>query len=326
MRTSSAILGLYVLATSALLALGATFTNPIRDENGSDPWMTYFDGYYYLTTTEWTDVTITRATTVEGLKTGETTVAFSTTATAYCCNVWAPEIHLVNGIWYIYYVAGTSDAANQHIQVLEGNADSPWGLIPTPVRRIVIPNRDVWSIDPTIMVLSSGQYLVYSSFNGDLQSLYIAKMTDALTVGDAVLISEPTYSWETEGNPVNEGPVALYHGGRTWLVYSASYCWNNYKLGMLELVGSDPMVASNWVKNPEPIFQAADGDYGPGHNYFFISPNGEDIWNVFHASPTSTVACDGTRRTFVQPVNWNSDGTPNLGSPIAPGVAVTEPA
>lgn len=60
----------------------------------------------------------------------------------------------------------------------------------------------------------------------------------------------------------NPPSVALYHGGRTWLVYSASYCWSNYKLGMLELVGSDPMVASNWVKNSEPIFQAADGDYG----------------------------------------------------------------
>ena len=104
-------------------------------------------------------------------------------------------------------------------------------------------------------------------------------MLDPLTVGDAVLISEPTLSWETEGNPVNEGPgtpfatfvllrlistslAALYHGGRTWLFYSASFCWSNYKLGRLELIGSDPLNPSSWQKYPNPVFTAANGDYG----------------------------------------------------------------
>lgn len=27
------------------------FTNPLKDPNGSDPFMVYDDGYYYLTTT-----------------------------------------------------------------------------------------------------------------------------------------------------------------------------------------------------------------------------------------------------------------------------------
>jgi hypothetical protein len=57
----------------------ATFTNPIKDENGSDPFMVYIAPYCerlyvlcarawliergdYLTTTTWTNVQITRAT------------------------------------------------------------------------------------------------------------------------------------------------------------------------------------------------------------------------------------------------------------------------
>ena len=64
--------------------------------------------------------------------------------------------------------------------------------------------------------------------------------------------------------------AALYYGGRTWIFYSASYCWNNYKLGRLELTGSDPLSASSWTKYPDPVFEAANGDYGPGHNYFFL--------------------------------------------------------
>ncbi|KAI0029094.1 glycoside hydrolase family 43 protein [Vararia minispora EC-137] len=310
-------------------AAQATFTNPIKSTDGSDPFMVYIGPYYYLTTTTWTNVQITRATTIEGLKTGEVMTAYTSTVSSRCCNVWAPEIHYVNGRWYIYFVAGQSgNTNNQFIQVLEGPTDIPWGSY-TYIATINIPNHNVWSIDPTILVLPSGQYLVYSSFQGSLQSLWIAYMTSPTTVGNAVLISEPTLSWETETAPVNEGPVALYHGGRTWLFYSASACWGNYKLGRLELTGSNPLSASSWTKHPDPVFVAANGYViiftPPGHNYFFIAPNGVDIWNVFHASPTSNVLCDGSRKTFVQPVTWNSDGTPSLGSPIAPGVAQNEP-
>lgn len=49
-------------------------------------------------------------------------------------------------------------------------------------------------------------------------------------------------------------------------------------------------------------------DYGPGHNGFFTSPNGQETYIVYHASTTSTVTCDGNRRTMVQPVYWHSDG------------------
>ena len=31
---------------------------------------------------------------------------------------------------------------------------------------------------------------------------------------------------------------------------------------------------------------------------------------MYHASPTSNVACDGTRRTFVQQISFDSDGEP----------------
>ena len=50
-----------------------------------------------------------------------------------------------------------------------------------------------------------------------------------------------------------------------------------------------------------------------------------DCYQVYHASPTSTVACDGTRRTFVQQVTFDSSGNPVLGTPVAPGKAINEP-
>jgi GH43 family beta-xylosidase len=66
------------------------FTNPLKRNSGSDPWITYYNGYYYLLTTMWTEVTITRAKTLNGLKTGQTKAIYKQNGGDRCCNVWAP--------------------------------------------------------------------------------------------------------------------------------------------------------------------------------------------------------------------------------------------
>ena len=78
-------------------------------------------GYYYLLTTTWTNVSVSRAQTLNGLKTAAKKVVYSTTTASRCCNVWAPEAHYLNGIWYIYYTAGNSaDLNGQRLHVLKG--------------------------------------------------------------------------------------------------------------------------------------------------------------------------------------------------------------
>lgn len=38
----------------------------------------------------------------------------------------------------------------------------------------------------------------------------------------------------------------------------------------------------------------------PGHNGFYLSPSGDQIWMVYHASSTSPGTCDGARYTMTQ--------------------------
>lgn len=110
----------WFLATITLVN-AATFSNPLKNPNGSDPQMVYTGGYYYLMTTTWTDLEITRATTINGLKTGEKKVVYTDTTASRCCNVWAPELHYLNNKWYIYYTAGNSaDLDGQRLHVLQG--------------------------------------------------------------------------------------------------------------------------------------------------------------------------------------------------------------
>ncbi|KAF8892279.1 glycoside hydrolase family 43 protein [Infundibulicybe gibba] len=340
-------LALFFLATTQLLLVfGATFTNPVKARDGSDPFMVFHEGYYYLTTTTWTNIQITRATTVGGLKTATPKVIWTDSTASRCCNV-SPELahgycrQPTEGAWFIvplvyktltsayfrYYSAGTSGTFdNQHVNVLRGSSNIIWDSTWSYASRITIPNRDVWSIDATILIVGTTRYLVYSSWDGAYQCLFIAQMTSATTVGNAVKISTPTLSWETIGANVNEGPAALYQGGRTWIVFSASNCaGTGYQLGRLELTpGANPLSASSWTKYGSPIFTSANG-WQPGHNGFFTSPSGSQIFMVYHASKTSPGTCDGNRYTMVQQVGWHTDGSPNLGSPRALTDNVPEP-
>lgn len=92
-------------------------------------------------------------------------------------------------------------------------------------------------------------------------------MNSPTSVGTAKTLSQPTLSWERIGEfPVNEGPAALYHGGKTFLTYSASYCWtSSYQLGLLTYKSGDPTNSASWTKSG-PVFSSANGNYGTGHN------------------------------------------------------------
>ncbi|KAF8728448.1 Glycosyl hydrolases family 43, partial [Rhizoctonia solani] len=316
------LLHILTLFSFSLVSYAAAFTNPIKAKDGSDP---------YIATTTWSNIQITRATSMAGLKTATPKVVWSDSTASRCCNLWAPEIHWIAGqsSWFIYYTAGVAGTANfdgQRLHVLKGSSNDIWASSWSYAGRIVIPNRDVWAIDATVLFLPSGPYLVFSSWDGDEQCLWISKMNSATTVGSPVKISRPSNSWEQIGGKTNEGPAALYHGGRTWIIYSASSCaGTGYSLGSIELTGADPLSASSWTKyNNGPIFKSAFGNYAPGHNGFFTAPSG-NIYNVYHASP-STITCDGNRRTMVQAIGWHSDGTPNLGEPRALTDNVPEPA
>lgn len=317
----------YTNRTQAFDSRANTFTNPIKTSDGSDPFMVYHEGYYYLTTTTWSNIQIKRATTINGLKTAASKTVWTDSTASRCCNIWAPEIHYVSGSWYIYYSAGTSGTFdNQRLHVLKGSSNIIWDSTWSYAGRVVIPNRDTWAIDGTLLVHSTGTYLVYSSWDGSNQCLWISKLNTPTSVGNTVKIATPTYSWEKVDAAVNEGPAFMYHGGRIFMTYSASNCaGTGYKLGLIELTGSNPLSASSWVKSPDPVFQSAYGNYQPGHNGFFLSPSNA-IYMVYHANSKTPGTCDGARYTNVQPVYWFSNGAPNFGSPRALTDNVPEPS
>jgi GH43 family beta-xylosidase len=327
---------LLTLLAALLLALSigqpsasaASFANPVKTQKGADPWISYYNGNYYMVTTSWTDViTMRKSTTLAGLATAPSVQVWKGDAPSRCCNIWAPEIHFINGRWYLYYVAGQNIAdynATQRTHVLESAGSDPMG--PYTYRNQL---NSSWMLDATVATINGQLYLFGSATGGGTQNIVAARMSNPYTLATGFsTVSTPTFDWERNGI-VNEGPEILQRGGRTFLIYSASGCWTpDYKLGQLTLTGSDPLSASSWTKKSTPVFQRndANGVYGPGHNGFFTSPDGTENWIVYHANDSASDGCDNGRTTRAQKFTWNADGTPNLGTPVRLGASMAGPS
>lgn len=320
-----------------------TFTNPLLP-SGADPWCTFNNGYYYYTNTTGRNITIWKTKNIVNLSTAEKKVVWVPPPKGpYSKDIWAPEIHFLNGKWYCYFAADSGKNINHRIYVLENKSADPlegeWTMknkLNTPV--------DKWAIDASIFQNKGKLYLIWSGWKDDVngeQDIFIARMKNPWTViGKRTLISKPIYAWEQNGdlnNPndvhhvnVNEGPEILKHGKNLFLIYSASGCWTDmYALGMLKAdVNADLMNASSWVKTNHPVFQQSIESkvYAPGHNSFFNSPDGKDNYLLYHANSKPGEGCGSHRSPRAQKFTWNIDGTPNFGVPAAEGMELPVPS
>jgi GH43 family beta-xylosidase len=312
-----------------------TFTNPL-DLHGPDPWLQYYNGFYYLATTTWnTTITMRKSRTLGGLANAPDTVIFNLTRPNGAGTMWAPEFHLLNGPngprWYLYYVAGQEpfNLGTQRIHVLESAGTDPMGPYTFKADMLDPTQDNTWELDPSILQLNGNLYLLGTFYNGS-QPNFIRPLSNPWTAsGTRHILSTPTLSWETVGGAVNEGAEVIQHNGTTFIVFSASHCSTpDYKLGLLTYNGGDPLNSSSWVKSANPIFQrsTANSVFAPGHNGFFKSPDGTEDWIVYHANNSASGGCDMNRTTRAQKFTWNPDGTPNLGTPVALGTQLQVPS
>ena len=297
-----------------------TFKNPLLGV-GPDPWVVYQDGFYYVMHTTGNDLRIYKTAKMSLLGTSTYKSVWSPPGTPATRDVWAPELHRVNNKWYIYYAAVVAPNNAHRMWVLENDAADP--LTGTWVSRgqVQLP-EDKWAIDGTSIVLGGQQYFAWSGWtdaSDGLQNIYICKMKDPWTAdGPRVLVSTPEFDWERRGSPlVNEGPEFLTYNNKVFLIYSASHCSNDYyALGQLTATAT-LTDAKSWTKSATPVFgpSLANGTYGVGHNGFFRTPDGKEDWILYHANPQAGQGCGDRRSVRMQRFAWNTDGTPNFGTP-----------
>jgi len=326
-----------------------TFKNPILPR-GPDPWVLWHKGEYFYIRTVRDKLVLWRTPDVTALGSAEHKTIWTPTDPSNAHHLWAPEIHFMEGKWYVYYAADDGSTDNHQLYVLENSSANPFADEFVMKGRISTDKDNNWAIDGTVFEHAGSWYLFWSGWqtrrvDTETQCIYIARLKNPWTLAsERVLISRPEFDWERRylnnngRNPnhviyVNEGPqpIASPDGKYLHVVYSASGCWTPYYcLGMLTARADSNLLApESWAKSDHPVFKQSpeDGVYGPGHNCFFKSPDGTEDFILYHARDSETdPPGKDVRSPRAQRFQWNNEGFPLFGTPHPLTQPLTKPS
>lgn len=329
------------------MSLAKSYCNPFIPER-ADPFVTKGpDGYYYFTASYpmksdqdpegYDRVILRRSKELAGLADAEEiTIWRASGATQSHRFIWAPELHLIGGKWYVFY-AGSVDAGNRwafDCHVLMCNGTDPYTGSWTEKGKFQALPEDTFSftgfsLDMTYFEAGGQSYVIWAQHNENkISCLYLASVdTDApwRLTSMPMLLTQPEHDWEKVRYAVNEGPAVLQHDGKIFVCFSASGTGPEYCVGALEAAqNSNLLCPQSWTKYEKPLLTSADlnDEYGPGHNSFTKDENGNDVF-VYHAR--SRECFEGTcgyagndplydpcRHARLHTVTWTEDGLPVL--------------
>ena len=316
------------------------FRFPVENRPWADPVITWYKGKYYFIATNDADgntsFEIREADTPEALFAAgvRRRVILSAETTVYKNTFWAPEFHIVGGKMRIFcaLTIGTGFDPQCHVMTLRDGGDmlnpSDWS---SPVRCVMPDGRNLnenplgdgkngITLDMNCFEAGGRSYAVWSyrtwtgTDSGSM--LMIAEIDPAMPwklLTYPRLLTRPVYGWENNnGTDNNEGPYALVTGGRVYLTYSGGDArGQTYVVGILTADAEDDLCdVSNWKIPDAPALasNSVPGEYGCGHNAFFVDEYG-DTYITYHGvtAPGSRAIGPGIRR-----VHFAADGTPVL--------------
>ena len=311
--------------TASALAQDFQYNNPLIRQR-ADPWIHRAEcGTYYFVATvpEYDRIEMRKATTINGLADAEPVVIWRKHESGPMSHhIWAPELHRIDGKWYIYFAAGRAeDIWKIRMFVLSSDAADPtsgeWieeGQIRT--------ERNSFALDATVFEHKGELYYVWAEkTREDINSgLLISRMKDPVTlVGPQVIIAEPEYGWEKQTYAVNEGAAVLKRNDMVFITFSASATDHTYAIGLLWAnEGDDLMDPGSWNKLPGPVFYTNKkvNRFGPGHNSFTVAEDGKTDVMVYHAREYKEITghplYDPNRDTRVRVLHWKEDGFPDF--------------
>ena len=249
-------------------------------------------------------------------------------------HIWAPEIHYIEGNWYIYYTTTISDESSWRIRphCLECRDRDPlcgtWELKGPVVTEVKddIAFTD-FSLDHTHFEHKGKHYFLWAQKTNNTSDIFIAQLSNPWTLcTPAVRLSHPEYAWELHGFPVDEGPGVIKHGNKIFLTFSGSGTDALYCVGLLYAEETaDLLDAASWKKLPYPVFQSsrATGQFGLGHNSFTRSDDDTEDLIIYHGRQEERYLAeedyqplyDAGRNASVGKIYWDEDGMPNFSVP-----------
>ena len=296
----------------------------------ADPYVyKHTDGTYYFTASipAYDGIVLRHSDTLAGLKDAEEVRVWQKHDKGIMSeHIWAPELHYLDGKWYIYYAGGDIDdvwAIRPYI--LECADQDPMTGNWVEKGKMTRAEEDefsfeAFSLDGTVFENRGKHYYIWAEKVGvgkQISNLYIAEMENPCKLKTVqVLLTTPDYDWERIGFWVNEGPAVIHHDGKIYMTYSASETGAAYCMGMLSISeDADLLDPAMWKKERYPVLEtnAEKGIYGPGHNSFTEDEQGNPIM-VYHArteeKSEGNPLYNPNRHAMLMKLTWGEDGRP----------------
>lgn len=256
---------------------------------------------------------------------------------------WAPEIHVIGGRLSILFMpcfdgeatnpdgtpndrAGLPDmwTGSCHIMQLRQDAGGEdldprqpgnW-TAPSPILRAdggpLNPVQRI-SLDMTVFQDSGTWYYAWQQVGSIWIATFDPDRPDRLT-GSPRQIVVPEFAWD---NMIAEGPNAVVHGGRIYLIYSGSLVGIDYTTGLVTAPagqGEDLTNPAVWSKLDYPLQKSGlyNGEWqlGTGHGMWSEDEDGNMLY-VFHNAEHDSERYLG-RDSQVRRVHWSAEGMPVL--------------
>ncbi len=298
----------------------------------ADPYVyLHTDGYYYFTSSvpAYDQIILRKSKSLADLASAEEVTIWEKHESGPMSeHIWAPEIHYLQGKWYIYFAAGEKEdvwAIRPYVLMCEDEDPMTGKWIEKGKMQRSDDDEfsfEAFSLDMTVFENKDKLYCVWAekvSVGKQISNMYIAEMETPYKLKTAqVLITTPDYDWERHGFWVNEGAAVLKKGGNIFLTYSASETGIHYCLGMLTAREDDDLLdPRSWKKERYPVLKTdrSKGIYGPGHNSFTKGPDGEDIM-VYHARVEEEIVgnplYNPNRHAYFMTIEWDAQGHPQF--------------
>ncbi len=231
-------------------------------------------------------------------------------------SLWAPEVHYLNGLYYLYYSGANYQSGTRKMGISVATSTSPMGpfkefrgenkLGQYFTHRDQVFDFGYTAIDATIFKDGEDLYMYIASdqINGE-SSIVGYKLLDPVTLDLSTkkTLARPgkktptqdtdDINWEivSSGGRWNEAPFMIKNNGVYYLTYSANPFWTTaYGVGYAtsdgplgDFVKPTNYINENLLLGLDPIDQISSWNFmsGTGHHCFFNV--GEDIMIGYHA-------------------------------------------
>jgi arabinan endo-1,5-alpha-L-arabinosidase len=240
--------------------------------------------------------------------------AWITQAVPGVTNLWAPEVHEHDGMFYLYYAASTFGSNRSVIGLAINRTLDPTQWVDQGIVAESQPTDDFNAIDPAVIEDRDGTpYLSFGSFWSGIRMWTLQWPSGKLAPGQGAPLR-----LADRFVPPNaiEAPALMYRDGWYYLFVSLDFCCRG--------TGSTYKIAVGRSRNPTgPYFDKLGTPLEHGGGTVILSeqgtlfgPGGQSIYGGFLAFHYYDGTANGDFRLGIRKIAWSEDGWPIIANPV----------